>query len=600
MRIVLAGQNEIRLSHASFDQLAAGGGGPAVIAELWAAESRRRLVMLRAFLDAAAADPESAGPLPPIEEAFSALERAEHRAPDAMGEILMHPQVGAWLAYVLRRHGGGTASTAPSWVDFGQLHAVAAVASAAAGLDYRAAVPLRRGRVMLPRRGMARFDGCPQWDTAEVATADGQVWLSRGDVRIDVPPDGSEGPGWWPLRSASVGEDLRLVVWLDDLDPMRDLADPVDPVRLSRDDVERWTSLLDEAWAILVERHRPVAEAIAAGVTSLVPLPVGEGWDTRSASSGDAFGAIMCSLPPEAVTMAVSLVHESMHIKLGGLMHVEVLTRGPGKSCLYAPWRDDPRPADGLLQGIYAFSGIAAFWRVERLATGELDGLGDFEFAYARAQAREALGIASVDGELTEIGHRFTARLADEMDSWPDDRRDPKARALVGLVADGHRAGWRIRHNRPRARDVAALVREWRAGGADPVLVTQLEVVADGETRHWSGARLGLARRRLAELDHYVDVRDKPWGAGLTDADLSLFAGNPAAAENGFAEQIRDDPGDADAWTGLGLAMAATGHPGGSALLEFPEFLAALHLELGRPEPAELAAWAEHMIRRRP
>ncbi|MFD0517004.1 hypothetical protein [Paractinoplanes durhamensis] len=96
----------------------------------------------------------------------------------------------------------------------------------------------------------------------------------------------------------TVGDDVRLTVWLDDLDPMRDLADPVPPARLSDPAVARWTGLLAGAWDILVERHRPLAEALAAGVSSLVPLPVGEGWGTRSASSGDAFGAIMCSLPP--------------------------------------------------------------------------------------------------------------------------------------------------------------------------------------------------------------------------------------------------------------------------------------------------------------
>ncbi|HEX5204657.1 MAG TPA: HEXXH motif domain-containing protein [Actinoplanes sp.] len=590
------GAHRIRPSEEAFEQLASGGGDPHVIGKLWTAELSRRLVLLRAFFDAAAADPASAGPLPPVEQAWPALEAVEVVAPETVAAILLHPHVGGALGYSLRRHRGGATSAAPSWVDFGFVHAVAIVASAAAGLSYRSVVPLRDGRVMLPRLGMATFDGCEAWDTAEVATEGGRVWLCREGVRIDVPPGRADAPGWWSLRSVTVGDGPRLTVWLDDLDPMRDLADPVPPARLSDAAVERWTGLLAGAWAILVDRHRPVAEALAVGVTSLVPLPSGAGRDTRSASSGDAFGAIMCSLPPDAETLAVSLAHEFMHIKLGGLMHLTALTDGPGRPCLYAPWRDDPRPAAGLLQGIYAFFGIARFWRGQRHAATGPNRLADFEYAYSRAQTREALAVARVDGALTEAGRRFTDRLAAEMDEWGDDRLDPDARRLAALVADGHRAGWRIRHCRPAPAEVAALAREWRAGRTDAVPIGPPEVLPDHQMRQWSNARLGLARRRLAMPDRYADVRNESWGTGLTDADFSLFIGDAVAARKGFADRLGDDPDEADAWTGLGLALAGERVPGGDALLDRPELVLALHRELnGEPEPAAVAAWVERV-----
>ena len=34
---------------------------------------------------------------------------------------------------------------------------------------------------------------------------------------------------------------------------------------------------------------------------------------------------------------------------------------------VYVPWRDDPRPASGLLQGVYAHLGIARFRRGDSL-----------------------------------------------------------------------------------------------------------------------------------------------------------------------------------------------------------------------------------------
>jgi HEXXH motif-containing protein len=235
------------------------------------------------------------GPLSSLDEAWNALERAEKCDPQMVAAILMHPQVGSWLAYTLRRHRGGTRSSAPSYQDFGQLHTVALAASAATGQAYAAMVPLRAGRVMVPQFGMAYFEDCAEWDVAEARTEQGRIWLSHNDTEVTVPAPGTDADGWWGLRRVTVGDDVRLTVWVDDLDPMRDLADPVRPARLSGADFQGWIDLLQGAWTILVDHHRPLAEAIAVGVTSLVPLPMGNGWDTRSASAGDAFGAIMCT-----------------------------------------------------------------------------------------------------------------------------------------------------------------------------------------------------------------------------------------------------------------------------------------------------------------
>jgi len=54
-------------------------------------------------------------------------------------------------------------------------------------------------------------------------------------------------------------------------------------------------------------------------------------------------------------------------------------------SKLWAPWRTDPRPLGGLLQGVYAFLGVADTWR----ALAARPALGDLamrEFAEAREQ----------------------------------------------------------------------------------------------------------------------------------------------------------------------------------------------------------------------
>ncbi|GAA2668996.1 HEXXH motif domain-containing protein [Actinoplanes palleronii] len=588
-----SGPTRIQLADDLFEQLAAGGGGTEVIARLQDGQRSRRMVLLRALLGAAAEDPLSTGPLPSVAEAWSALERIQEQAPAAVQAVLQHPQVGAWLSFTLRRHRGGTVTTAPAHIDFGQLNTVALAAAALARLTHRTRVPLRGGRVLVPRHGMAIFDGCAPWDVAEAWTEGGRIFLRHGGVTVDVPESG-DAPGWLALREVTVGDVDTFTVHLDDLDPWRDLANPVGPARLSDTAFAVWVKLLQDAWTILIEHHRPTAEALAAGVSSLVPLPAGDGWDTRSASTGDAFGAIMCSLPPDPATLAVSLAHEFMHIKLGGLMHLVPLTTGPGNPCLYAPWRDDPRPAGGLLQGIYAFFGITEFWRTQRRAPGTPNPrLDDFEYAYSRAQTREAIGVATADGTLTERGRRFVARLAAAIDGWSADELDEQAADLARLVADSHRAGWRIRHCRPDHAEVTALAAAWSAGTPAPALGAPAEVLPDPEMRHWSGPRLGLARRRLVAPDRYAEARTTSWGAALSDADLALFAGQAGTAAELFAAAITEAPESPDAWTGLGLALHRSGDTrGGDVLLRRPDLVLALHRTLAATAaPIALVTW---------
>jgi HEXXH motif-containing protein len=46
-------------------------------------------------------------------------------------------------------------------------------------------------------------------------------------------------------------------------------------------------------------------------------------------------------------------VHEVQHLKLAALLDIVTLTMPGEHDRYYAPWRDDPRPLSGLLQGTY-------------------------------------------------------------------------------------------------------------------------------------------------------------------------------------------------------------------------------------------------------
>ncbi len=103
-----------------------------------------------------------------------------------------------------------------------------------------------------------------------------------------------------------------------------------------------------------------MAQAVAQLVRVIVPLErPSEG--ERSSSSPETFGAIALSRPRNATSLAVTLIHELQHLKLSAVIDLVMLTRPDDGRRYYAPWRDDPRPVSGLLQGAYAYLGISGF-----------------------------------------------------------------------------------------------------------------------------------------------------------------------------------------------------------------------------------------------
>jgi HEXXH motif-containing protein len=609
------------LSRSDFFALAEGRGSKDFIEFLWSAERSRRLLLIKSLLDNAERNPGLLGPLPSAHSAWSALARAQRAQPTAADPVLLHPQVGTALSCALRRLASGdgrprtdslsdnadAAGTmrpvgpdqrgAPLWVDFGQVHTICLVVAARASLAWRTEVPLRNGTAMLPGLGMVRFPHAERWGRARARTEGGRIWLAyRGD-EVRVPADaGTDLPHWLGLRQLTIGEEPTLTVWLDDLDPFRDFADPVPPERLDEQGRQCWHDLLAEAWKVICGDQPELAACIAAGVRSVVPLPDVEGWDNRSASTGEAFGSIMLSPPSDATSLAVSLVHEFQHIKLGGLMHLLTLTADDEAPTLYAPWRDDPRPLGGLIQGAYAFLGIATFWRSHRKnLAGPMAQLATFEYAYAREQTHEALSILFASEILTPIGREFVDGMHEHLVSWLDDEISPNVMELVCMVADGHRAGWRIRHLRPREADVSTLAKAW-LDGTNPPPAGASHVVPHLD-RNWSRGRLGLVRRRVVSPDRFGEaVNTAPWAANMIKWDVALMAGEFVAARDGYLGHIRADPANLDAWSGLGLALQAAGLTEASAtLLGRPELVLAVDEALRAagqvPPPVELASW---------
>ncbi|WP_326944219.1 HEXXH motif-containing putative peptide modification protein [Amycolatopsis sp. NBC_01307] len=567
------------LSWSDFDAFAHGEGGLGPLQRLRATERSRRLLLLRGIVDQAAKSPEVAEPLPSPESAWELLARVQVLAPSAVETILAHPYTGTWAGYTTRLCRQDVTGVCPFWVHLGHVHCLAAAAAVRAGLTFEAELPVWHGNVSLPTLGMVRFRTGEAFGVAQVfADGEGIVFRNR-QTEVRLPDDLSvETAGWHPIRRVTSQHGGRqLSIRLDDLDPYRGLYEPIPPRRLTALDVESWRTVVDDAWHLLTTHMPDIAEALPGGLESVVPAPA-VAFRLPSASTGEAFGSAIVAYGSDPEQLAAALVHEFRHIRLGGIQHLATLTTDDPRERLYAPWRDDPRPIGGVLHGIYAFSGVAAFWRA--LAAAEPDNpLASFEFAMWRAACWKTLHAVHQDESLTSTGRRFLDGIAAELDPWQNDPVSAGPAAWAATAALDHYATWRLRHLRPDAGTVSALAEAWDKGDPWPKLGKLPEPhtptpVPDGA---WNDARTDLIRLRLSQ-DGNALVEYGPTVPGVTEADLALVTGDNESAVAGYRELLATDPDVPAAIVGLGLALSARGTgPAARALLHRPELVRAVH-----------------------
>lgn len=524
-------------------------------------------------------------PLNPVGEAWDLLVRAEALDPAATSDVLMYPQAGIWIAHMLRRLGGVTTDQSPLWMDTGYLHELGAAAAIRSGADFAITVPVRAGTVVLPTLGSATVPGA---ETAQVRRSGGDVTISTASgVLVRV---GTGDPCWRPAPVCSSETDgLRIEFLIDDVDPYRDLRGYSAPDPLGRDDLERWQGLLDEAWLLLVRQDRARAESVAAALTTVIPLPAAKPWRPLSASCDEAFGSIMVSMPENAEQLAATLVHETQHVKLGALLHLMTFVDDLGGPLVYAPWRDDPRPLSGILQGIYAFVGIAGFWR------HRANRLAEYEFALWRLQLMRVLGELKADPRLTDAGRDLLSNLHVTVTGWAGE---PVAADILGQArwaAADHHGQWRALHIPPPVDWVDQAASAWAAREACPAVpVTSADPVTDSSAR-WLDGRAVLTRIRITDAEQFTILAKAPGEIaaavpGTLPADLALVAGDAGAARHAYLHHLTAHPTDPRALVGLGLARRALGEPS-AVLLDRPELIRALAGQVDKPDIIPLADW---------
>ncbi|NUT36624.1 MAG: FxsB family radical SAM/SPASM domain protein [Hamadaea sp.] len=326
------------------------------------------------------------------------LERVDAQAPEAVRAVLSHPYVRVWAIRCLE----GTP-------DATYLAGLAAAAALRGGVS--AEVVVKAGAVHLPTVGTVRLPD--PGEPALLRIEDGTLTVGRPAIGAPVRPVAADS--WLPTRRVLVD---GLAVAIEDGDPYRDCHDwPVEG-RLAEPQARSWLAMIEGAWAA-VRRDAPGhTSGLRVGLSAIAPLTADPANPHRSATSRHAFGA-MCATHSGVDELAVMLVHEFQHSKLGAILDlVDLLDPDRRSERLAVAWRPDPRPLEGVLQGVYAHLGVADVWRSRHRAE-PADPLAATWFRRYRDWTASALDALLGTGALTPRGVRFATRMGETLHGWP-------------------------------------------------------------------------------------------------------------------------------------------------------------------------------------
>jgi uncharacterized protein len=249
-----------------------------------------------------------------------------------------------------------------------------------------------RGTV-LPLPAVGSFALAAPAETVTLSVADGRPALDRAAE-------------WLPTRSLRLG---GRAVAVEDTDPYRDCHDWTPAERLDAEAIGSWQSLLDDAWAGIHRDAPRYLDGVGGVLHTLVPLRPDPAGRQRSASNRDAFGAVAVAAPANGDELALLLVHEVQHLKLGALLDQHDLVDPGFTGLIEVPWRAQPRPPEAVLQGVYAFMAVADVWRVR--------GAADHYRRY-RAEVLDRVAALRRSGALLPEGQRVVDGLSATIENW--------------------------------------------------------------------------------------------------------------------------------------------------------------------------------------
>lgn len=394
-----AAMPRLGLHTARLDELAAGYGGAEALAQLAVAQASINRALLSGA-GTALADQSSEAT-----RAWELLLTLDAAHPEAVAAAVAHPFFRPWAIDAL----DDPVATHPA-----TLAGYALTAAALAGRD--AALPLPPDCSALHLPGIGR-----------IPVVEGVAQLAS---------DGTPHAMAEPARYLGDGESVPRVL-LEDQDPARDRFQLPALERLAEDEFSRWRDRFAEAWHLIRQQYPQYAPALAGSLRAIVPLPASADGHAVSGTARQAFGTVALALPDDPRVLALLLIHEFQHVKLGAVLDLYDLYDEADTRLYYAPWRDDPRPLEGLLQGTYAHVAVVDYW-LRRAGEPE----AETRFARWRAQTWEALDVLDGSGSLTALGSRFTAGLRATMRPWLEIPVSAEAREAAQRSSAAHRAAF--------------------------------------------------------------------------------------------------------------------------------------------------------------
>lgn len=437
------------VSRSSLRAVARGDAGPDVLRQLSAARRSRDLVLLHRLVRSAAQRRHPDAEATVI--AYRRLTDLQRLAPAAVEAVLHYPSVSAWALYTVRALDGGR----PELAQPGRLAAVAAAAAV-------------RGRVPGSFLLDSAVDPAPGGTELVTLPSVGTAALPAGPVRLDVDGsaamltassvrlnlDQSDGDRWAGvplLRAEHAGQviELRLDTFIAPsrlaVDQLRDWAT-----------IGRWREYLTQAWRSLVHRHPLLAVELTTLLTVLAPI-AGPAGGFAASTPNDAFGCVAMSPPRDVLELTSNLAHELQHVKLTAVTELVALTRGEGTTRFYAPWRPDPRPALGMLHGVYAHLGVVAFWVREWPGlTGASALRAEVELTRWKPAALDAGRDLMSSGELTRPGREFLGQVLSALAAQCTDGVTAQAAELAERLRTQHQTQWRREHGTASTRSRSA------------------------------------------------------------------------------------------------------------------------------------------------
>jgi len=408
---------------AQLRELAAGFGGRDALSHLEQAQRSVRRALVAAVHDTATgltlgADAASA------QEGWDLLTQIDTYQPQAVDAVLAYPFLRVWAVHCLERLRDGRPDDTSQASDLNHLAGIAMAAAIHGGLPTRLSVPVRDGFAYLPSIGCFAVPGADPGDTVTVEShpADGAFTIEAGDgtwtirsATRTLEPAGpaDRGSRWQAVRHLSAP---GLSVALEDTDSFRDCYGRPAVARLGEETITGWQSQFAMAWDLIQRQHGAYAPGLAAGLTAIVPLTAGDAGREVSATARQAFGAVAVALPADHARLALLLIHEFQHVKLGAVMDMFDLFDPADRRLYQVAWRQDPRPLEGVLQGTYAHVAVTDFWRTHR-HTAEGPS-GHAQFAHWRAATAEAIETLAGCGSLTPLGQTFVDGMRDSVDPW--------------------------------------------------------------------------------------------------------------------------------------------------------------------------------------